>query len=164
MEIVIREFEKTDIQNIAKLHLRVWKNTYQYCFTAEFFEKISVDNWAKNLEKVVSASDKKGYVAIVNGELAGDIIFGVGREDSHLGEVYALNILAEYQNKSLGKMLLTKAKEELNSYKKVYLKVLKTNTRAQQFYLSQGFKNTGESHVEKILGEKVEELIFEFNK
>ena len=84
----------------------------------------------------------KGWVCEVDGKIVG---FSMG--DADTGEMTVLAVLPEYEKRGIGKKLLTKAQEWLFGLGHEQLCLATThnpNLRAYGFYLSQGWRATGE--------------------
>jgi len=72
--------------------------------------------------------------------------FGVSQYPEHgKGEIYAINVLTDYQRYGAGKLLLCHALQQLRQKKMMpyFVKTLENNLPAQKFYEAMGFHATG---------------------
>ena len=110
----IREAKLEDASAIAKVHVDSWQTTYYGLLPDDYIAKHSYDKrlkkWAKRLGN--NSQQTKTYVTYVaentTGEIVGFIDGGMfrGNSPTYTGEIYALYILADHQQKGLGKNLV----------------------------------------------------------
>lgn len=101
-----------------------------------------------------------------NDKVVGFISFGENRENmSDTGEVYALYVLNEYQDKKIGYKLMMRAIQSLSHYKQIVLWVLKGNDKAISFYKKVGFVFTGEEKKVMLGSENIElKMIYKYSE
>ncbi len=123
MQVVIREQKESDIPELEQLFLVTRRET----FTHDPPEKVQLADFTK------MTATEKVFVAEAQGKVVGFISLYV--EDKFIHNLY---VLAEWQNKGIGKKLLKKAVEVAPP--PLELKAVLYNTRACKFYEKQGFK------------------------
>ncbi|MDQ0268171.1 GNAT family N-acetyltransferase [Cytobacillus purgationiresistens] len=143
----IRQAKLTDAAGIAKVHVDSWRTTYNQMIPAAYLNRLSYKSreelWKGNL------STQSVYVAENDqGEIVG--FSGGGKErtgnyPAYKGEIYAIYILKEYQQKGLGKLLLKPVVSELLnlSFDSLLVLVLEANP-SRHFYEALGAKKIEE--------------------
>lgn len=135
---------------LSTLLAKVWRVAYQGIFPQSFLDNIQTDGWTEGLRKSIADRNVTLLVAQKEEQIVGMISFGPAR-DTELNirnEIYAINVLPEFQQQKIGEQLLQAAlTTEALKDKPVYLRVAKENHTAQHFYLKHGFTN---SKIEKI--------------
>ena len=145
--IKIRYAEFEDVENIIDVNLKTWRTTYGGIVDEDFLLKLEVgrndsvkrakDNFGKR-----KIEGRKIYdcVATHGENFIGMLTYGKCREEdklglSNCGEVYAIYILKEYQQKGIGKRLINFAIEDLanENYEKLIIWALKENPSVE-FY------------------------------
>ncbi len=99
--------------------------------------------WSEQIFKYEIANPQNTFlVAILAQTVVGYGDMGLAKEDAHL---YTLAISTTYQRKGLGKRLLIALLQRAQACeaKRVFLEVRKSNLKAQNLYLQQGFQITG---------------------
>jgi GNAT superfamily N-acetyltransferase len=108
---------------------------------------ITVESWGKKIE----AGDLSGHVCTHDGRIVG-YCFG----DKHTGEVLVLALLPEYENRGIGRKLLSLVAEDLWSlgFKRLFLGCSRDpSSRSYGFYRHLGWRSTGtfDAHADEIL-------------
>lgn len=144
------------------VHYRSWQETYARLVDSGFLAGLSP-------EKQIAAARKRPENTIIakDGEtVMGFTAYGPCRDQDlpGWGEVRAIYVLRAYQGRGVGRRLMEAALEQLSSYPKVALWVLKGNERAIGFYEHQGFRFDGTER-DITLGTPITELrmIYERN-
>jgi L-amino acid N-acyltransferase YncA len=103
----IRRAEVKDAGGIAKVHVDSWRTTYKGIVPDQYLNGLSYkqreENWRSHLgssEVFVAETDEGEIVGFSSGGKERS-----GNYPGYDGEVYAIYILKEYQNKGLGKKL-----------------------------------------------------------
>lgn len=144
----IRQASKEDIKAISELSIKTYIAAFGHTFTPEELEKRlemrSVDFYTKVFDKDTI------LLAENDDQLVGYIQFGdvhiptieVLEDDQELQRVY---VLANYQNKGIGKALIDEAlaSPRLKQAKNIYLDVWEENAKAQKLYESLDFEKVG---------------------
>lgn len=103
---------------------------------------------------IISSFMNKKFISVAEDDSDGIIefvSFGENREDNrnYKGEIYAIYILKEYQNKGIGKLLFKNAVDKLkeNSLFPVIIWVLAENIQACRFYVFMGGTKIKEKYI-----------------
>ncbi len=139
MQIIIRKMETDDeIRGKAYVHWSCWHEAYAGIVSAAYLEKLTLDKceqmafqWRDN---ILVAKDGERVVGFA----------GYGKAAPDAGELFALYVLKAYRGTGAAQSLMQAALEQLSSYPKIGLWVLKENPRAIRFYEKCGFAATGE--------------------
>lgn len=158
--VIIRPAELKDIEKMASVHVSAWKSAYKNIFPQNFLNNLSTDLWIKRFHDMIVDKRSFAFIAEFGEKIVGDIILGKSRDKNFdtLGEIYAINVLPDYQKQNIGKTLILKALSELqykHCYKSVFLKVVDKNENARKFYEHMGFKDTN-----IIIKDKIEDFYF----
>ena len=105
MDITFREATASDSLEVAKAHVRSWRESFARIVPQAFLDKMSIDQRAEAFEKRFSDDSHKMYVAEVPGQgIVGFADFGEPREriGNYEGELYAIYLLPEFQRKGIG--------------------------------------------------------------
>ena len=158
--VIIRPAKLKDIEKMASVHVSAWKTAYRNIFPQDFLDNLSTDLWTKRFNDMIVNKRSFAFIAELDEKIVGDIIFGKSRDINFdtFGEIYAINILPDYQKQNIGKTLILKALSELqykHYYKSVFLKVVDKNENARKFYEYIGFKDTN-----IIIKDKIEDFYF----
>ncbi|BBM35230.1 GNAT family N-acetyltransferase [Pseudoleptotrichia goodfellowii] len=158
--VIIRPAELKDVEKMALVHVSAWKSTYKNIFSQDFLNNLSTDLWIKRFNDMIVNKRSFAFVAEFEKKITGDIIWGKSRDKNFdtLGEIYAINILPDYQKRNIGKTLILRALSELqyrHCYNSVFLKVVDKNENARKFYEHMGFKDTN-----IIIKDKIEDFYF----
>ncbi|MGC4377725.1 GNAT family N-acetyltransferase [Fictibacillus sp. Mic-4] len=150
----IRKARVEDARPIAKVHVESWRTTYKGMMEDDVLKQLSVDEREQKWKKIImDLSEEFLYVAENDkGEVAGFASGGPSRspEFAYDGELYAIYILQEYQQKGIGRKLISKIAEKLleNGYQSMIVWVLKDNQAAKQAYIKLGGKVIGKKDIQ----------------
>ncbi|MFD2045444.1 GNAT family N-acetyltransferase [Ornithinibacillus salinisoli] len=158
----IRKATSTDANAIAKVQVDSWKTTYRNIIPDEYLNQMTYKSreqkWANIISKqsvFLAESDEGEVVGFSNGGIERS-----GKYPSYKGELFAIYILAKYQRKGLGKLLLKPIIDELikqGIFTMVVL-VLEEN-RSRLFYESLGARVIGIEEI-KIYEKRLHELVY----
>ena len=97
-----------------------------------------VDDTPEGLEKYLRRNPSTSFVAEADGMIVGTILAG---HDGRRGIFHHVSVLAEYQKKGIGKMLVENAVEALRKegINKVFLVVFDHNGNGNEFWEHMGF-------------------------
>lgn len=118
--MVIRAAKPEDAYGIARVRVNSWRSTYRGIIPADYLLKLSssVIEWAEKTNRALKKREVKGFVAVVEEEIVGFILYGEersGKYPDHPNEVYAIYILEKHQGNGLGSMLLQRAIQTMSS-------------------------------------------------
>mgnify|MGYP003985154061 FL=1 len=140
MKYNIRKANLSDVKAIAKVHIAVWKTTYQSIIPQDFLDNLSTKRSENNWRKTINNKDFINFIIEdENSKIVGFISGGANREKELLpeydGELMAIYIFKEYQQKGLGSKLFTTFKQELlkRNFTNMVIWVLRDNN-SKYFY------------------------------
>ncbi|TLS49808.1 GNAT family N-acetyltransferase [Paenibacillus antri] len=164
----IREANLQDVEGIAHVHLLSWRETYSGIISESYLSNLSIEQRKKNWIWTFNNLNINEFICVaedLNGRIVGFSNSGKNRntEYEHEGEIYAIYLLKEYQNKGIGRMLFDFSVRRLRSsgYKSMMLWVLKDNPTLG-FYKSFGGTVMGEKMI-KIGEQELSELAVGWN-
>lgn len=141
----IRQAELKDAVALSHLLAQVWRVAYKGIFPQSFLDNIQDNGWVEGFQKSLADPQSQIFVAEIEQNIIGMIAFGKGRDEqlNIAHEIYALNVLPDFQRQQVGSTLMNFALNEKGLGKRGgYLKVAQQNTQAQHFYQKLGFYNT----------------------
>lgn len=153
--MIIREANINDAFSIAKVHIDTWRTTYKGIVPDEYLNKMDYDQRGKKWQSIISDASKVGkYIFVAEDEVAGIVGFascGLDRDGDELykGELYAIYIFKEYQNKGIGRMLLNRVVNKFIELKinSMIIWALENNYTACRFYEANGGKSVKEKYI-----------------
>lgn len=161
----LRRATVDDAQGIAEVHVRSWQSAYRELLPAELLASLSVERrragWHDQL--ALATGDHRPWVAEHDGVTVGFANAGMSRDDDALGsvgEVYALYVDPDCQNRGIGRNLLGHVVRDLTShgFHAATLWVLADNASARGFYEAAGWHTDGVDRDEVIGGASVSEV------
>jgi GNAT superfamily N-acetyltransferase len=145
--IIYREATINDSLEVAKVHVRSWRESFAGIVPSTFLEKLSVERRAEVFAKRFSEAFYGMYVA--EAEESGVIGFadyGEPRDDvaGYAAELYAIYLLPEYQGKGVGQALFQRVVEALvrSGKRSLYLLALEVSPY-KSFYEKMGGRVVG---------------------
>ncbi|WP_312193907.1 GNAT family N-acetyltransferase [Exiguobacterium sp.] len=142
----IREARLEDASTIARVHIDVWRETYQGIIPDSYLAQLSYAKRTKQWEQALV--DQRVYVVELEDEVVGFAQGGPNRRDAREGELYAIYVLRASQGQGLGKALFQRIIEDLAEYEAMQVSVLRDNP-ACQFYERFGGQVFEESMIER---------------
>lgn len=150
MGYYIKEVEKEDLDDYVYVNTQAWDETYKGIMSDTFLDKIknevdyNVERLKNNFDqKKIDEPHYKRFILYTDDEAIG--IFGVckSREEKYAesGELCSLYLLNKAKNNGYGRIMFTRAKEELKKmgFKDMIIYCLKDNP-ATEFYKHMGGK------------------------
>ncbi len=168
MNLIIREATELDAENITKMHIQSWQETYKNIVDQEYLDNLpdTFETRLKFRQEILSRKDRAILlIAEKDGKIIGFCDAGIIREyEGAKGEVYAIYLLKEYQGSGIGKKLFQQAVEFLfaNNLTPFVVLVLKDNLPARKFYEKCGGIKIGEETID-ISDKNYEEVRHVFN-
>ncbi len=158
-DIVLKEVEPSCLQELAAMHLEVWKQAYLSVFSEEELQRLQADEFEKDWKGRTADGGREIRWILLDGKKAGFLSFIPGVKG--LVEITHFYLLPSYWGgggstaamKSLLLLLLA------DGVKEVVLWVISDNQRAQKFYLASGFRRDGQQRVRYSHGLKLEEVM-----
>lgn len=140
MPAEISEASLADAEEISALAIKTYVDTFGHEFEpdelAHYLDKtIAVPRWPEHL-----ARDRVLF-ARIDGRAIGFVQFGPAEHDGI--EIRRLYVLAEFQGRGIGSVLLERALAETAVAPAIYIDVWEKNHRARQLYERFGFRHEG---------------------
>ena len=145
MEYIIRRREQKDSYDIAKVVTIAWNDTYKGIVPDEELENLKNNEKERgeNTFNKFNPDDNHKFVLEVDNKVVGFVNCGKCENPDFIdyGEIYALNIIKDYQGFGGGRKLVLKAIEELKEmgFNKMIISCLKGNP-SNEFYKHIGGK------------------------
>ena len=153
-----------DAEKVAKIKIDTWRKTYKNIFPDEYLAKLNLEN---EIEKYKSNFKNRKIITFVKDEeIIAYCYYGEKKEknlNSYTGEIFAIYVKSECQERGVGTVLLQEAIKDLSKiHKKIMVWCAKENYRAISFYKRNGLKTIGEE-IENIGGKDVEKVALGIN-
>lgn len=150
MEWSVRPAYGSDVEPLARVHLRSWRWAYRGLLPSAYLKSLRLDELALRWSQRIAVEDSEEAVRVleVEGRAQGFVTFGPHKDETwlgHAGEVFMLYLEPELVGCGLGRALLQRALEELGRCECywVVLWVLARNERARRFYERQSLRPDG---------------------
>ncbi|MFF2204045.1 GNAT family N-acetyltransferase [Streptomyces sp. NPDC058145] len=159
----IRPMTLDDCDRVSEIRVRGWQHAYRGLVPQPYLDALSV---ARDAERR-RAWFAQGNGAVVNlvaergGEMAGWAAYGPYRDGevrTGEAELYAIYLDPDHLGTGVGRALLAESVERCAGYPRMFLWVLKENTRARRFYERAGFRWDGAEEPFEAGGELVPEV------
>lgn len=151
-----------DVPGIVKVRVDTWRTAYKHIFPADFLKNMSYEDkegrWRQiftNPERdiffYIAETDAKEIVGFALGGLEQyDLTLNIPAIKKYVGEIMAMYVLKEYQQRGIGLKLVKKVVERLleNNINSMIIWVLKDNPN-WKFYEILGGKYIGQKMFEK---------------
>lgn len=134
-----------DMVEIAELHVASIRDTYQGTFTAEYFKKLSINNYIGSWRRYLQREDTRTLVYQVNNEIIGFAGMCLFKKMEGLPKLDFLHVKKVMQGRGIGRELVKAMKEmlRLEGINAVLINCVEGNENARKFYLSQGVRYIG---------------------
>ncbi|MFD1735578.1 GNAT family N-acetyltransferase [Bacillus salitolerans] len=131
ISLIIRKAIQQDYKQIAKVHVDSWRTTYHGIIKESYLQNIKYEDRENLWTSALAEESHHIWVAEVNHKIVGFVSGGRERTNKYgiEGELYAIYILKEFQQKGIGKKLVTTFAEDLktNGYSSMLVWVLSEN-------------------------------------
>ena len=143
MSIAFNEPTLADVEEIARVHVQCWQESYAGILPEEFLRNLSVDAKIEQWRKTISDPLVFKLVASEAGRVVGFVSCGSAREGAGKGadgEILAIYILKAYHGRKIGRSLISAAARFWLSKSGRNLIVLSMagNSQASAFYQALG--------------------------
>jgi len=167
----IRKATLSDISQLVVIHVTAWQTAYAGHMPDNYLSALSVEKRTRDWESWIKEPGPGTTIVIeTDDNIKGFCVFGPTRDDNisdcNTGEILALNVHPNFWRCGYGKILCDSVLSKLNelNWDTLTLWALKSNKRAQLFYLSLGFKLDGANRIEPLTDEAtVEEVRYYIN-
>ncbi len=115
----VRSGQITDAKAIAQVHVASWRSTYKGIVPDDFLANLSYERRERGWRDIfVNAESQRSFVYVAENEMekmVGFVNGGPERENGpfYKGELYAIYLLENYQNKGIGRQLVRVAARQL---------------------------------------------------
>ena len=134
---------------ISQIYAASWRGSYTGLIPQHYLDRLPDGYWAPSVRSWLSDGRFEGKLVMADDLPAGCCIYGRGRDESHAdwGEIVSLYMLPEFARQGLGGALLESCLADMRreGYTRFYLWCIDGNTAADRFYVSHGFRVTGDS-------------------
>ncbi|MFF4037316.1 GNAT family N-acetyltransferase [Streptomyces sp. NPDC001816] len=144
----IRPMTLDDCDRVSEIRVRGWQHAYRGLMPQPYLDALSVARDAEQRRAWFGQGD--GTVANLVAEQGGRIVGWAAHGPYRDGEVrtgdcelYALYLDPAHMGSGIGRALLAASVERCSGYPRMFLWVLKENTRARRFYEQAGFRADG---------------------
>lgn len=159
MTVFIRKATKSDIPDIAAIHVAGWQGAYGGIVDQDYLDSVTVEKRIEQWSEWFADETATRLVACQDNKIVGFITFGTLKtapagtskiRPLYSSEIYALYILPEVFRQGVGTSLMKVAVNELQiqKHQSLCLWVLKDNKRACHFYEKMGGQRIGKKMVE----------------
>lgn len=163
--IRVREMTLADCDRVAEIRIRGWQTAYRGLMPQPYLDALSVTEDAERRREPFQESDGSvvNLVAEQDGELMGWAAHGPyrdGEQRTSDAELYAIYVDAGRFGGGIGHALLQESVRRCGAagHPRLYLWVLKGNTRARAFYERAGFHPDGAEEPFEVDGVAVPEV------
>jgi ribosomal protein S18 acetylase RimI-like enzyme len=153
-EVEIRTIGESDIDDVARVHVRSWQSGYAGIVPDKFLDELDPADFAARRRYTEIQTGGGAVCAVDNGQIIGHATFGPYRPekdviDASMGELYSIYVDPRQWGSGAGHRLFATAKERLTAagFPDMRLWVLEENHRARRFYERQGMRPDGEREV-----------------
>ncbi|MFD3500568.1 GNAT family N-acetyltransferase [Streptomyces sp. NPDC058678] len=153
-----------DCDRVSEIRVRGWRSAYRGLMPQSFLDALSVTKEAERRRSLFSARASDGVVNLVaerGGEIVGWAAHGPYRDGDTRNadaELYAIYVDSAYLGSGVGRALLEESAEQCRAQARLFLWVLKGNTRARRFYERAGFLPDGAEEPFEVDGVLVPEV------
>jgi ribosomal protein S18 acetylase RimI-like enzyme len=160
----IREAMPADIPAVARVQVESWRTSYPGIVPQTFLDSMSVETAITRFHRILNEPKNQAflYVGEVDGRIVGYVMGGLERHGDpfYAGELYAIYLLAEAQQKGLGQALVNRVARRLEKagVRSMLLWVFADNP-ARRFYESLGGKHVRDGSFE-IEGTVISEVAY----
>jgi RimJ/RimL family protein N-acetyltransferase len=160
--MTIRKATVDDVRDISRIYALSWKAAYVGMVPQDFLDAIDDDRWVDKFSKDIGDGTLSALMICDSEAPVGCAAFGRSRDEKlpDWGEIVSVYLRPEYFGKGYGQALLGETVATLRGqgFERVYLWVLRENSRARRFYEKHGFEYSGDECTLEIMGEKLVDL------
>ncbi|MGW0994848.1 N-acetyltransferase family protein [Streptomyces sp. NPDC002523] len=159
----IRPMALADCERVSEIRVRGWRHAYRGLIPQTYLDALDVSADAERRRAWFARSDDAvvNLVAEQDGRIVGWAALGPYRDGevrTSDAELYALYVDPEHLGSGIGRALLAESVERCAGYPRMFLWVLKENSRARRFYERAGFRPDGAEEPFDVDGVRVPEI------
>jgi len=167
VSVELRQPHADEIDDLAALHVRCWREAYGGLLDPGFLAGLSAGYRADIWRKVIADPSMFVLVALAEDERVGFVISGPASPDYRKwadGEIHALYLLGAFQGQGLGRKLLAAGLEDWRRRggRGAVAMVFGGNLRARRFYEARGGRAVGEAVI-ALGGQSHVEIAYSFD-
>ena len=161
IDVVVRAPTEVDVERLAEVHVRAWQSAYVGLMPQDYLDGLDVgqraEQWRRRFadpappEQVVVADH--GTDGVVGFVVVGPYRTEEGEEHpgDQVGELVAINVLADHWGTGIGRRLMAAAVDALvaRGFDEAVLWVLDGNVRARRFYEAAGWAPDGATKLDQ---------------
>ncbi|MET0429643.1 MAG: GNAT family N-acetyltransferase [Microvirga sp.] len=167
--ITIRDAVEADVEEVARVHVQAWRESYAAFLSPEALEGLSVDERRAQWRQAFAGPSPKSrfLVAEENGAVVGFVRGGPLRDAALApvaeAEIHAIYLLDTAKRRGAGRRLMAGVFDHLarQGFGSVGLWVLKENRAARAFYEALGGR-PGPEQAFDLRGDRVTEIAYSF--
>lgn len=147
----------TQVKAASLVIRQCWQESYREILPATQLLQLDEHIWQHSLAR----PGRINLVALVNGRIVGFVSYGAPRQSGYFtkgwGELMSIYVLANYQRRGIGTVLMQAAISGLKQqgFDHAALWVMSTNVTAINFYERSGWRSTGIRQRQAVLGQKI---------
>ncbi len=155
----IRKATVDDVKDISRIYALSWKTAYVGMVPQDFLDAIDDHRWVDKFRQDIGDGTLSALMVCDGDITVGCAAFGASREEKMpgWGEIVSIYLRPDYFGKGYGEALLKETVAALREqgHERIFLWVLRDNSRARRFYEKHGFVCSGEESTLEIMGEKL---------
>ncbi|MEO8549306.1 MAG: GNAT family N-acetyltransferase [Kofleriaceae bacterium] len=151
----LRDAVPDDAMDVARVHVRAWQQGFKDLLPATYLATLDpAERAARYTFGITDGSRPRTIVALEGGAIRGFTTIGLYEDEALL---HALYVDPDAWGTGLGRALIAEARKDLRSFGRssAILWSMVGNTRADRFYLADGWVGEGEHRVEDVWGTPV---------
>jgi ribosomal protein S18 acetylase RimI-like enzyme len=145
--ITYRAPSASDIDEVARVHVRCWQEAYAGLMDAAFLAALSVEQRKAQWQRSINDPAVFKQLACDGARIVGFVSSGPMRETQHAdGEIYAIYVLASHHRKGIGRSLFDAAVADWQARggQSLAINVFTANAPAIAFYEAMGCKKVAD--------------------
>ncbi len=156
---MIRQLEEKDLHAVASTHLLSWQTAFINILSDDLLNGLTENEFIRTWQQTLNIPTRQNFVATTSDTAIAFVSFGPSQESKDIAEIYGIYVHPKYWGQGHGKLLMTKAVEQLtkSNFSTVILWVMTKNNSARQFYEKIGFKNSSVTRTAKRKNETFDE-------
>lgn len=162
--LTVRPMAPADCDRVSEIRIRGWQHAYRGMMPQSYLDGLSVARDAEWRRSHFSPRPTDGVVNLIaerDGEIVGWAAHGPYRDGevrTEDAELYAIYVDTAHLGSGVGRALLERSVRQCLVQPRMFLWVLKENTRARRFYERAGFRADGAEEPFEVEGIDVPEV------
>jgi GNAT superfamily N-acetyltransferase len=160
--MILRRAEPADALAVAEVHVRSWQAAYRGLLPDDYLDGLRPEERAERYTFGDRAPDRPATIVAVDRRvICGFATTGPSHDDAtRSGELYALYVDPDHWGTGVGRALVAAARGHLvrQAFDAARLWVLAGNTRAERFYLADGWRPDGSRRTDEVWDVSVDQV------